>query len=92
VAARQDYKNYILFLMFYKRLSDQWDHEADEAINELERQQGRGVHRARARHLPQAWRAPVPDSRRVTLGRREGRPTNIGEVPDQPQTTPPDGG
>jgi type I restriction enzyme R subunit len=30
--AGQDYKNYILSLMFYKRLCDQWDNEADEAI------------------------------------------------------------
>jgi HsdM N-terminal domain len=30
--AGQDYKNYILSLMFYKRLCDQWEHEADEAI------------------------------------------------------------
>ena len=27
--AGQDYKNYILSLMFYKRLCDQWEHEAD---------------------------------------------------------------
>lgn len=27
--------------MFYKRLCDQWENEADEAIAELERQQGR---------------------------------------------------
>lgn len=39
--AGQDYKNYILSLMFYKRLCDQWEHEADEAIAEQERQQGR---------------------------------------------------
>lgn len=38
--AGQDYKNYILSLMFYKRLCDQWKCEADEAIAELERQQG----------------------------------------------------
>src|SRR5687767_10338501 len=38
--AGQDYKNYILSLMFYKRLCDQWENEADEAIAELERQQG----------------------------------------------------
>lgn len=30
--AGQDYKNYILSLMFYKRLCDQWENEADEAI------------------------------------------------------------
>src|ERR1700739_1354059 len=39
--AGQDYKNYILSLMFYKRLCDQWENEADEAIAELEQQQGR---------------------------------------------------
>lgn len=39
--AGQDYKNYILSLMFYKRLCDQWENEADEAIADLERQQGR---------------------------------------------------
>src|SRR6476660_283459 len=39
--AGQDYKNYILSLMFYKRLCDQWEFEADDAIAELERQQGR---------------------------------------------------
>ena len=37
--AGQDYKNYILSLMFYKRLCDQWEWEADDAIAELERQQ-----------------------------------------------------
>ncbi|MCI0457978.1 MAG: type I restriction-modification system subunit M N-terminal domain-containing protein, partial [Gemmataceae bacterium] len=30
--AGQDYKNYILSLMFYKRLCDQWECEADDAI------------------------------------------------------------
>src|SRR5436189_4564411 len=39
--AGQDYKNYILSLMFFKRLCDQWECEADDAIAELERQQGR---------------------------------------------------
>ena len=55
--AGQDYKNYILSLMFYKRLCDQWDNEADDAIAELERQQGRefteaqkAVFRARGEH------------------------------------------
>lgn len=38
--AGQDYKNYILSLMFYKRLCDQWDHEADERIDEMERERG----------------------------------------------------
>lgn len=55
--AGQDYKNYILSLMFYKRLCDQWENEADEAIAELERQQGctftenqKAVFRARDEH------------------------------------------
>lgn len=55
--AGQDYKNYILSLMFYKRLCDQWENEADEAIAELEQQQGRAftekqkaVFRARGEH------------------------------------------
>jgi hypothetical protein len=55
--AGQDYKNYILSLMFYKRLCDQWDNETDEAIVELEREQGRpftdaqkAVFRARGEH------------------------------------------
>lgn len=55
--AGQDYKNYILSLMFYKRLCDQWENEADEAIAEQERQQGRSftekekaIFRARGEH------------------------------------------
>lgn len=55
--AGQDYKNYILSLMFYKRLCDQWENEAEEAIAELERQQNRQfsvrektVFRARGEH------------------------------------------
>ena len=39
--AGQDYKNYILSLMFYKRLCDQWEREAGDAIADQERQQGR---------------------------------------------------
>jgi type I restriction enzyme M protein len=92
-AAGQDYKNYILFLMFYKRLSDQWDHEADEAIKELERQQGRefteperAIFRKRGEH-----RSGIPDGSRWGEVKAASS-TNIGEVPDQPQTTPPDGG
>src|SRR6266540_4934731 len=64
--AGQDYKNYILSLMFYKRLCDQWEHEADEAITQLERQQGkpftekqRAVFRARGEH-----RFQIPDGSR----------------------------
>ena len=39
--AGQDYKTYILSLMFFKRLSDQWDFEADEKIDQLEKERGR---------------------------------------------------
>jgi len=39
--AGQDYKNYILSLMFFKRLCDQWEHEADEAIAAQESIQGK---------------------------------------------------
>ncbi len=39
--AGQDYKNYILSLMFYKRLCDQWECEADDAIAAQEKTQGR---------------------------------------------------
>jgi type I restriction enzyme M protein len=38
--AGQDYKTYILSLMFFKRLSDQWDYEAEEKIRELEEERG----------------------------------------------------
>lgn len=55
--AGQDYKTYILSLMFYKRLCDQWDNETDDAIVELEREQGRpfteaqkAVFRSRGEH------------------------------------------
>mgnify|MGYP002623142866 FL=1 len=77
--AGQDYKNYILSLMFYKRLCDQWEHEADEAITELERQQGRqftdaqkAVFRARGEH-----RFNIPDGSR--WGDVLAASTNLGE-------------
>lgn len=64
--AGQDYKNYILSLMFYKRLCDQWENEADEAIAELERQQHctftenqKAIFRARGEH-----RFSIPDGAR----------------------------
>src|SRR6266481_2789045 len=39
--AGQDYKTYILSLMFFKRLSDQLDFEADERIAQLECERGK---------------------------------------------------
>jgi type I restriction enzyme M protein len=78
--AGQDYKNYILSLMFYKRLCDQWECEADDAIGELERQQGRAfseqqkaVFRKRGEH-----RFKIPDGSR--WGDVKAASTNIGEV------------
>ncbi|MFZ4779592.1 MAG: type I restriction-modification system subunit M, partial [Terrimicrobiaceae bacterium] len=64
--AGQDYKNYILSLMFFKRLCDQWENEVDEAIAELERQQScvftekqKTVFRTRGEH-----RFSIPDGSR----------------------------
>lgn len=78
--AGQDYKNYILSLMFYKRLCDQWECEADDAIAELERQQGRvfsdkekAVFRKRGEH-----RFNIPDGSR--WGDVKAASTNLGEV------------
>jgi type I restriction enzyme M protein len=78
--AGQDYKNYILSLMFYKRLCDQWECEADDAIAELERQQSRrfsekekAVFRKRGEH-----RFKIPDGSR--WGDVKAASTNIGEV------------
>jgi type I restriction enzyme M protein len=78
--AGQDYKNYILSLMFYKRLCDQWEWEADDAIAELERQQGRAfsekekaVFRKRGEH-----RFRIPDGSR--WGDIKAASVNLGEV------------
>src|SRR4051794_16736474 len=78
--AGQDYKNYILSLMFYKRLCDQWKHEADDAIAELERQQGRelteaqrAIFRARGEH-----RFNIPAGSQ--WGDVKAASTNLGEV------------
>ena len=78
--AGQDYKNYILSLMFYKRLCDQWECEADDAISELEKQQGRSftdkekaVFRKRGEH-----RFKIPDGSR--WGDVKAASTNIGEI------------
>lgn len=64
--AGQDYKNYILSLMFYKRLCDQWKNETEDAIAELEGQQGqkftekqKAIFRARSEH-----RFSIPDGSR----------------------------
>src|ERR1700681_2648741 len=78
--AGQDYKNYILSLMFYKRLCDQWECEADDAIAEQERQQGRAfsdkeraLFRKRGEH-----RFKIPDGSR--WGDVKAASTNLGGV------------
>lgn len=78
--AGQDYKNYILSLMFYKRLCDQWECEADEAIAEQEKMQGRpftekqkAVFRKRGSH-----RFNIPDGAR--WGDVMAAATNLGQV------------
>ncbi len=78
--AGQDYKNYILSLMFYKRLCDQWENETDEAIAEQERQQGRtfteqqkAFFRTHGQH-----RFSIPEGSR--WGDVLAAATNLGEV------------
>ncbi len=78
--AGQDYKNYILSLMFYKRLCDQWECEADEAIAAQEKIQGRpftdkqkAAFRSRNRH-----RFTLPDGSR--WGDVKAVATNIGDA------------
>jgi type I restriction enzyme M protein len=78
--AGQDYKNYILSLMFYKRLCDQWECEADDAIAEQEKQQGRAftekqkaIFRKRGEH-----RFSIPDGSR--WGDVKAESTKLGEV------------
>jgi type I restriction enzyme M protein len=64
----------------YRRLADQWDYEADEAIKELERQQGRefseperAIFGKRGEH-----RSALPGGSR--WGDVKAASTNIGEV------------
>ena len=78
--AGQDYKNYILSLMFYKRLCDQWENEAEETIANLERQQGRpfteqqrAIFRARRDH-----RFTIPEG--AQWGDVKAASTNLGET------------
>jgi type I restriction enzyme M protein len=78
--AGQDYKNYILSLMFYKRLCDQWENETDEVIAEQERQQGRtftdkqkAYFKAHSQH-----RFSIPEGSR--WGDVLAASTNLGEV------------
>ena len=86
--AGQDYKNYILSLMFYKRLCDQWECETDDAITEQERQQGRtfnemekAIFRKRGEH-----RFRIPDGSR--WGDVKAVSTNLGAEVERLLGTP----
>ena len=62
--AGQDYKTYILSLMFFKRLSDQWDREADDRIRELEGERGKpftDAQRQKLRASDDIHRFTIPD-------------------------------
>src|SRR5207253_5471368 len=62
--AGQDYKTYILSLLFFKRLSDQFDCEADEKIAHLERERGTpftDAQRTKLRANPDIHRFKIPD-------------------------------
>ena len=78
--AGQDYKNYILSLMFYKRLCDQWECEVDDTIAKLEQQHGssfsesqKAIIRSQGVH-----RYNIPDGSR--WGDVKAVSTKIGEV------------
>jgi type I restriction enzyme M protein len=49
--AGQDYKTYILSLMFFKRLSDPWDYEAGEKVRQFEAERGRSFSDAQRQAL-----------------------------------------
>jgi hypothetical protein len=66
--AGQDYKNYILSLMFFKRLCDEWEYEADDAIAELERQQRRTFTEKGPGLGPAARAAPGERTRQADRG------------------------
>lgn len=88
--AGQDYKNYILSLMFFKRLCDQWDHESDERIAEMERERGqafteqqKALLRAREDHrfnIPEGsrWGDILAVCRRISA---RSSPTRCGRSP-----------
>jgi len=62
--AGQDYKTYILSLLFFKRLSDQFDCEADEKIEQLEKERGSAftdAQRAKLRNQPDIHRFKIPE-------------------------------
>ncbi len=58
--AGQDYKTYILTLMFFKRLSDQWDYEAEEIISQQEKETGIKLNEAqRPENKPNVYSWPM---------------------------------
>ena len=78
--AGQDYKTYILTLMFFKRLSDQWDYEADETIRRHEAERGQAFNQAQRNALLKSeniHRFNLPDG--CHWGDVLNAATNIGE-------------
>ena len=75
--AGQDYKNYILSLMFYKCLCDQWEYDAIAAQEKIQgrpfTEKQKAVFRARGEH-----RFNLPDGSR--WGDVKSASTNLGEV------------
>ena len=76
----QDNKNYILWLMLYKRLCDKWEYQSVDVIAELERQQGSSFTDAHKTFLRQ-W---GDQHYSIPIGSRWGDvnavSTNIGEA------------
>ena len=80
--AGQDYKTYILTLLFFKRLSDQWDFEAEAVIREKEREFGRTFSEAQRQAILSSGnyhRFDIPDG--CHWADVAAVAENIGEVP-----------
>ena len=69
--AGQDYKNYILSLMFFKRLCDQWEVRGRRRDRGTGTAAGTHLHREAKGSFPQARRTSFQYSGRLSLGRCE---------------------
>lgn len=81
--AGQDYKGYVLSLLFFKRLSDQWDHEADALIAEKEADRGKPFTEAQRKAIiaQGVHRFTIPDGCHWADVLKQA--TNIGEALDR---------
>ncbi|MCC6951305.1 MAG: N-6 DNA methylase [Phycisphaerales bacterium] len=81
--AGQDYKGYVLSLLFFKRLSDQWDHEADALVAQKEAERGKPFTEAQRKALiaQGGHRFTIPDG--CHWGDVLKQATNIGEALDR---------